>query len=45
MPSLDLVDDKDGVSVDADPALEVGAADRELSGQFLLWNIVQQGPG
>lgn len=36
MPSLDLVDDKDSVSVDADPALEMGAADRELSGQFLL---------
>ena len=41
----DLVDDEDWVSVPADPALQVGTADGELSGQFLQGNILQQGSG
>ena len=44
-PSLDLVDDKDSFGIGTDSALQVGAADGELSGQFLLGNILQKGPG
>ena len=33
------------MSVPADPALQVGAADSHLAGQLLGGNIVQQAPG